>query len=222
MSTDRHRLYGRNASPYTRRVAIAMRVLGVPFEQIALSPFSDLEAIREINPLGRVPVLCLPDGETLIESGAILDHLLLTHDTDHSLLPASGAGRRHDLQLGALCQTALDKGVVAGHELLLRPEPKRHAPYFLDRVNQARTAMRELEKSLAPLNSADKEIPSLGEITTAVAFDFLNGFLPQVLENESLPEITALSVRLEQTAPFRDQLPEVRMQLRYEPEMRAE
>ncbi|MGH8430996.1 MAG: glutathione S-transferase N-terminal domain-containing protein, partial [Solimonas sp.] len=68
-------LIGVNRSPYTRRVAIALKLYRVPFEQRDLSGFGNRADVRTANPLGRIPALVLDDGETLIDSGAIIDHL---------------------------------------------------------------------------------------------------------------------------------------------------
>ena len=45
-----------------------------------LSTADDLPNILKNNPVGRVPALILNDGETLIDSGAINDHLVEAHD----------------------------------------------------------------------------------------------------------------------------------------------
>jgi glutathione S-transferase len=66
-------LIGVNRSPYTRRVAITLAALGVAYEQRCLSGFGNRDEVRRHNPLGRIPALVLDDGETLIDSGAIVD-----------------------------------------------------------------------------------------------------------------------------------------------------
>ena len=68
-------LIGVNRSPYTRRVAITLAAHGVPYEQRCVSGFGNRDEVRGHNPLGRIPALVLDDGETLIDSGAIVDHL---------------------------------------------------------------------------------------------------------------------------------------------------
>ncbi len=68
-------LIGMFDSPFVRRVAVSMHLLGIPFEHRNWSVGKDFERIREFNPLGRVPTLVLDDGEALIESAAILDYL---------------------------------------------------------------------------------------------------------------------------------------------------
>ena len=68
-------LIGMFDSPFVRRVAVSMHLLGIAFEHRNWSVGKDFELIRQFNPLGRVPILVQPDGETLIESAAILDLL---------------------------------------------------------------------------------------------------------------------------------------------------
>lgn len=66
-------LVGQYDSPFVRRVAVSLLELGLPYRQSPLSVFGDAVAMRAHNPLGRVPALVLGNGETLVDSGAILD-----------------------------------------------------------------------------------------------------------------------------------------------------
>lgn len=68
-------LLGQYDSPYVRRVAVSLRVRGFAYEHDTRSVFDDFDAVRLVNPLARIPSLTLDDGETLIDSAAILDWL---------------------------------------------------------------------------------------------------------------------------------------------------
>ena len=59
-------LIGQYDSPFVRRVAIAMRLYGMPFEHRPWSVFGDAEKIAAYNPLMRVPTLVLNTGEALV------------------------------------------------------------------------------------------------------------------------------------------------------------
>src|SRR5262245_64777269 len=107
-------LIGVNRSPYTRRVAITLKLYGVPFEQRDISGFGNRTEVRLANPLGRIPALVLDDDETLIDSGAIIDHLDQTYGGDEPLTPASGPQRRVVLKVAGLLLGACDKGMQAG------------------------------------------------------------------------------------------------------------
>ena len=64
-------LIGQYDSPFVRRVAIAMRLYGMPSEHRPWSTFGDADLVARFNPLRRMPTLVLDDGEALIESTAI-------------------------------------------------------------------------------------------------------------------------------------------------------
>ena len=84
-------LVGQYDSPFTRRVAIALHLLRMPFTRNTLSVFANADQARKLNPLGRVPALVLDDGEVLIESGAILDYVDEIAGPGRALLPPAGA-----------------------------------------------------------------------------------------------------------------------------------
>src|ERR1700721_389355 len=86
-------LIGMLDSPFVRRVAVSLNLLEVPFEHKNWSVGTEFELIRQFNPLGRVPTLVQPDGESLIDSSAILDFLDESAEQG-ALLPRSGQGRR--------------------------------------------------------------------------------------------------------------------------------
>jgi glutathione S-transferase len=90
-------LIGQYDSPFVRRTAIALRLYGLPFEHRPWSTFGDADKIAPYNPLLRVPVLVLDDGEALIDSAAILDHLDETVGHDRPRHRARRQGGQPDL-----------------------------------------------------------------------------------------------------------------------------
>ena len=102
-------LIGMFDSPFVRRVAVSMRLLGLPFEHRDWSVGRDFERIRAFNPLGRVPTLVLDSGEALLESAAILDYLDERAGAERALLPAAGVARRTALRLMAIATGAAEK-----------------------------------------------------------------------------------------------------------------
>src|SRR5258708_12916218 len=64
-------LIGQFDSPFVRRVAIAARLYGLPFEHRPWSTFGDADKIAPYNPLRRGPPPVLGGGGGLIEGMAI-------------------------------------------------------------------------------------------------------------------------------------------------------
>src|SRR5262249_33395614 len=116
-------LVGQYDSPYTRRVAVSLGVLGFTFEHDTRSVFSDFDSMRTTNPLGRVASLILPDGTVLIDSAAILDWLDQQVGPERALLPPSGPARQQALQRIALATGTIDKVLSGAYERLVRPAP---------------------------------------------------------------------------------------------------
>jgi glutathione S-transferase len=138
-------LAGQYDSPYVRRVAVALHLIGVPFTRDNRSVFADADEMRRINPLGRVPSLVLDDGEVLVDSWAILDYLEEIAPTHRALLPISGVARRRALRLSAIACGAMDKAVSGYYERTLRP-PERVFGAWIDRCElQVASALAALE-----------------------------------------------------------------------------
>lgn len=112
-------LIGQFDSPFVRRVGVAMSLYGIAFEQRPWSIFADAEKIAAHNPLIRVPVLLLENGEALVETFAILDHLDGLVPTGSRLIAESGPERRKTLQIMALASGLSDKAVSLFYELHL-------------------------------------------------------------------------------------------------------
>ncbi len=138
-------LIGMFDSPFVRRVAVSMAVLGQAFEHRNWSTGRDAEQIRAYNPLGRVPTLVLDDDQVLFESSAVLDHLDQSVGPEQALLPASGSERRQALQLIALATGAADKSVAMVYERVFRPADKRHDPWLERCRVQVDSALTTLE-----------------------------------------------------------------------------
>ena len=81
----------KNYSSWSLRPWVALKVLGVPFEEkrIALYGPESKEAILQFSPAGKVPIL-IDDGKTVWDSAAILEYLAEKHGR---LWPADAAQR---------------------------------------------------------------------------------------------------------------------------------
>jgi glutathione S-transferase len=133
-------------SPFVRRVAVTMNLMGMAFEHRNWSVGKDFELIRQFNPLGRVPTLVQPDGDALIESDAILDFLEECAGPERGLLPRSGKERRDALQIMAIATGAAEKGVAQVYETVFRPPEKRHRPWIERCHTQMHAGLAELDR----------------------------------------------------------------------------
>jgi glutathione S-transferase len=192
-------LVGQYDSPYTRRVAISLRVLGFAYEHDTRSVFGDFASMRRTNPLGRIPSLVLDDGEVLIDSAAILDWLDETVGPERALLPGSGKARREALRRIALANGAVDKiGGGAIYEKLIRPERYRWPEWIERCTTQGVGAIEALEAlpwpAGAPLDQA--------QITAGCMLGYIHLTWPELMPPARYPALDALSARLEARPEF--------------------
>ena len=92
-------LVGMLDSPFVRRAAISLRLLGVPFEHRSVSVFSTFEQFRGINPVVKAPTLVCDDGTVLMDSTLIIDYAEAL--SGRSLMPAALAQRVRALRITA-------------------------------------------------------------------------------------------------------------------------
>lgn len=196
-------LIGMFDSPFVRRVAISMKLLGMSFEHADWSVGKDFQRIRQYNPLGRVPTLVLDDGEALIESAAILDHLDELA-AERALVPRSGVARRRALRLMATATGAAEKGVVQVYERAFRPAEKVHQPWLDRCAKQVDGALRVLDAECATCG-ADWLLGNQmtqADITTACVATFLGDAV--ALDMSTYPALQALTQRCEALPVFKE------------------
>jgi glutathione S-transferase len=195
-------LIGMFDSPFVRRVAVSMRLLGLEFEHRNWSVGRDFERIREYNPLGRVPTLVLDDGEALFESSAILDWLDERAGAEKSLLPARGAERRKALKLIATAAGAADKGVLQIYENVFRPAERRHPPWVERCRTQTLAALAQLDAACAATHGSflvDDRLTQ-ADITAACVFTFIDDTLS--LAPKNFPALRAHAAHFEAQPAF--------------------
>lgn len=199
-------LIGVNRSPYTRRVAVTLKAYGLPYEQRDLSGFGNRAEVRFANPLGRIPALVLDNGETLVDSAAIIDHLDEVVGHDRALTPPMGADRRAVLRVAALMMGACDKGLHAAYERNHHPPEKVHQPWIDDCMTQMKTALTAVESTVDP----DEPYLLLGRLTQADVTAFIAERLARGLKVDTpgeMPRLHAHCRRLLEQEAFRSTEP---------------
>ena len=197
-------LIGQYDSPFVRRVAIALRLYGMPFEHRPWSTFGDAERIAPINPLRRVPTLVLEDGEALLESGAILDHLDELAGPARALIAARGPERRHALRVCALATGLADKGVSLFYELAFHPQTSQA---WIDRCRaQIGDVLQSLEASRSEAAGPWWFGGTLGhpDIATACALRFVGEAHPGLVDLGRYPALAAHADRCEALPVFQE------------------
>ncbi|WP_438997954.1 glutathione S-transferase [Variovorax beijingensis] len=194
-------LIGMLDSPYVRRAAISLRLLGLAFEHRSISVFSTFEQFQAINPVVKAPTLVCDDGTLLMDSTLIIDHAETI--AGRSLMPAGGAQRLHALRVLGLALAACEKTVQIVYERKLRPPEKQHAPW-VDRVRgQLAAAYAGLEAEIVklPAPAGETAIGQAG-LTSAVAWGFTQMMVPELVAPADCPSLAAFAADAEKLPAF--------------------
>src|SRR5215210_9327167 len=125
------RLVGMLDSPYVRRVAISLELLGVAFQHEPVSVFSTFETFQGINPVVKAPTLICDNGDVLMDSSLILQ--FIERDIATSLWSDDPLERQLEFRAVGLALAACDKSVQIVYERNLRPASAQYEPW-LERV----------------------------------------------------------------------------------------
>ena len=197
-------LIGQYDSPFTRRVAIAMRLYGLPFQHRPWSTFGEGDKIAPYNPLRRVPTLVLDGGEALVESAAILDYLDDLVGPEKALIPARGEARRRQMRIGALSMGLGDKAVSLLYERVLR---KERLKLWVERCESqigGVLAMLEKERTAVATPFWFGERIGHADIAVACVLRLTGEAHPGLLDAARYPALTAHAAACEALPAFRE------------------
>lgn len=196
------KLVGRLDSPYVRRVAVSLQLLGLRHEHEPLSVFRAFDAFSAINPVVKAPTLVCDDGVVLMDSTLILQYAEALA-RPRTLTPAHPKELERELRLIGLALAACEKTVQIVYERTQRPPEKLHQPW-VDRVTgQLLAAYGELDAEVAkqapPLSGAT--ITQAG-VTVATGWFFTQQMVPEVVPAARFPALAALSAQAERLPAF--------------------
>ena len=197
------KLVGMLDSPYVRRVAVSLQLLGLRFEHQSLSVFRTYEQFRQINPVVKAPTLVLDDGTVLMDSTLMLEYAEGLAGKRRSLMPQAESERRAAFRTIGLALAACEKSVQIYYERVTRPADKVHVPWVERITGQVLAAYGQLEAQVAahPLAADNATIDQAG-VTTAVVWHFTQALLSDVVPAGDHPALRAYAARCEALPEF--------------------
>jgi glutathione S-transferase len=198
------RLRYSTTSPFARKVLIIAHELGLTgrFELERTNPRQDADALRAVNPLGKIPALVTDDGTVLYDSNVICEYL----DTEFggNVFPKASSKRWVALTTAALGDGIMEAGMLFRGELARdKAEQSRDAiEWQRARIN---TALSKLDEIIPTLDNA----LTIDVITGLCAIGYIDfrlpehGFIerhknirPWVTEMSKRPSVAATAPRL--------------------------
>jgi glutathione S-transferase len=198
------KLIGMLDSPYVRRVAVSLQLLGVKFEHQSLSVFSTFEQFRQINPVVKAPTLVDEEGNALMDSTLILQYAESIARPSARRTPTMPTELMRTQRLLGLALAACDKAVQLVYERELRPAEKIHQPWAERVILQLRAALDvlEAEQKRQPLEATSAAMPPPG-VMQAITWHFIQQMLPDVIAPADYPALAEYSRQAEALPEFR-------------------
>lgn len=202
------KLIGAYGSPYTRRVAITLRLYGIEHDMYKITPFGDKkDELRKINPVAKIPILQLDDGEFITESHIILEYLDSLVPEDKRLTPAAGRERREVLNCAGIASAAVDKLVTVLYEFHFRPKEMVYKPWIKMCDQQVEDGFIWLDSKLKSGRLIEGKLTQ-ADITAAVFWQFAVEKRAKFCQRMNCSHLELLSEELEQTDAFKATTPE--------------
>ena len=157
-------------SPFGRKIKIAAHELGL-MGRIHIAPADTMDprdALREQNPLGKIPALVLPDGSSIYDSRVITEYLDMLAGGGR-LIPV-GLKRFDVLTRQALGDGMMEASILQVYEKRFRSEELRVKAWTDHQAGKVTRALAALEAAVQPLKSP----VDAGDISIACALGYLD------------------------------------------------
>lgn len=205
-ATVHMKLFYQTHSPYARKVLVMAHEVGLAHRLDVIheetSPTVRNDAVFALNPLGKVPVLLLDDGERLYDSRAILDYLDGLVSPDRRMVPADEPRRRGVLRVEAVALGLTEKLLERGFEFVRRDPAKRDGAVVQRVERQISSALAWLE-ALQPAPWMCGDAIGRADVTAAIAYTYIKEKQPVLLERAAYPALAAHCARCEALLQFR-------------------
>ncbi len=158
------------ASPFGRKCKMSALVLGLMdrVDIVDADPRDPQDALRQQNPLGKIPILITDDGLELYDSPVICEYL--DGLAGGGQLFPEGEARWSALRLQALGDGVMDAAVLQVYEGRYRPEDMIFTPWLEMQQGKVDRALAWLEAHVPQIG----ERPTIGDITLACALGYLD------------------------------------------------
>ncbi|WP_018077502.1 glutathione S-transferase [Thiobacillus denitrificans] len=194
-------------SPYGRKVRVVLAEKKIPFQLQIEDPWRPDSPVSDFNPLGKVPVLVLEDGESVFDSRVIVEYLDHISPVSH-LIPGEPKSRMMVRGVEALADGVTDSAVAIFYEKK-RPADKQSADWL---TMQEKTLFRGLEA----LSEALGEKPwylgnsmTLADVACGCTLGYLNLRFPEIDWRDAHPNLAKLFDKLMARASFKETVPVV-------------
>ncbi|WP_036300098.1 glutathione S-transferase N-terminal domain-containing protein [Methylotenera sp. L2L1] len=193
-------------SPYARKVRIvaAEKHIDVQLQEVVLSA-PDCP-VKDYNPLGKVPVLILSDGDSLYDSRVIAEYFDNRTPLAH-LIPKDNGAKSAVRRWEALADGVCDAAVAVMLEQR-KPEQMQDAAFIVKQMDKVTRGLTVLNDGLGQNKWCVDDSFSLADIAVGCTLGYLTLRFSQVINlAQDYANLERLQTALLQRPSFKDTLP---------------
>ncbi|MPZ45043.1 MAG: glutathione S-transferase [Betaproteobacteria bacterium] len=201
------KILGSPGSPFVRKVRVIAAEKGIEVEYVVDRPSLPGSRVAQLNPLGKIPVLLLDDGDTIYDS-AVIGEYLEGLKPEPRLVPQDFAGRIAVKRFEALGDGLAEVAVTVSHDLGPMTDPERRAAWMPRQHDKLQRTLDAYADCIAGRNWLHGDVFGLADICAGYALCYLDQVLPSVDWRSPRAQLASYAERLEARPSFRSTVPQ--------------
>jgi glutathione S-transferase len=193
------RLIGSLTSPFVRKVRVVLSEKRIVYDFDVDIPWESETHVAEYNPLGKVPVLVMDDGNTLYDSRVIVDYLDSTNPVSR-LIPEFNRERSMVKRWEALADGICDAAAIIFLERK-RPDALQSAEWIARQQKKVMLGLEVAARDLGDKKWCEGNVYTLADIALGCTLGYLSFRFPEI-KWRMFPNLDSLVDMLEERASF--------------------
>jgi glutathione S-transferase len=199
------KLIGSLTSPYARKARIVLAEKKIEYEFIVDSPWAADTQVAKYNPLGKIPVLVLDDGNTLFDSRVIVEYLDSV-SPNNRIFPQTNRERIQVKRWEALADGVCDAAAAVFLEAK-RPDGERSSSWIERQREKIALGLKAMAAELGDGPWCQGNALTLADIACGCALGYLVFRYADIDWRTPHPNLARLYDKLMQRPSFVDTVP---------------
>jgi glutathione S-transferase len=200
------KLLGSPNSPFVRKARIVAAEKAIAIDYVIDRPNAPGSQVPALNPLGKIPVLVLDNGEVIYDSAVIVEYFEGLKP-EPRLVPADFAGRIKVKCYEALGDGLADAIVMLSHDYGPMSDPSKREAWVQRQQGKVDRAVAALQAAIRGHEWLHGDAFSLADVCAGYPLFYLDSELPHYAWRSNFPGLASYAERLAARSSFRDTVP---------------
>jgi glutathione S-transferase len=199
-------LLGSPGSPFARKARVVAHEKGIDLDYVIDRPNAPGSRVPALNPLGKIPVLVLDDGDVIYDSAVIVEYLDALKP-EPRLIPADLAARIAVKRWEALGDGIAEATVNLSHDYGPMSGADKRAPWIERQQSKVDRGLAAFDRAIGGREWLHGTTFTLADVCAGFAAFYLDRELPSYDWRSRFPALARYAERLAARASFRDTVP---------------